>query len=91
MDVTYHLLISPLKVLHRVLNSHSLGISLDLTNAFIHLRIIVYEFLGIINLMSLTTIFTNAHIAILLLSLNVFFFLLELILQLCCYYCFLFF
>ena len=39
MDVSYLLLISPLKVLHclhRVLNSHSLGMSLDLTNAFIH-------------------------------------------------------
>ena len=36
---SYLQLISPLKVLHRlrrILNSHSLGMSLDLTNAFIH-------------------------------------------------------
>ena len=40
--ISYLLLISPLKVLHclhRVLNSYSLGMSLDLTNAFIHCAI----------------------------------------------------
>ena len=39
MDVSYLLLIPPLKILHClhwVLNSHSLSISLDLTNVFIH-------------------------------------------------------
>ena len=39
MDVSYLLFISPLKVLHclhRILNSHSWGMSLGLTNAFIH-------------------------------------------------------
>ena len=49
-------------------------------------RTSVHEFLGIITLISSATIFTSAHIAILLLSLH--FFLPELILQLCCYYCF---
>ena len=37
--ISYLLLISPLKVphcLHWILNSHSLGMSLDITNAFIH-------------------------------------------------------
>ena len=51
MDISYLLLISPLKVLHchhRVLNSHSLGMSLDLTNAFIHCTMCLY----IIGLMS---------------------------------------
>ena len=56
-----------------------LGISLDLTNAFIHcghvsLGTSVYEFLGIISLISSATIFTCAQIAILLLSLQYFFF-----------------
>ena len=52
----------------------------------VFLRTYVYEFLGIINLSFFSTIFTSAHIAILLLSLH--FFLPELILQLYCYYCF---
>ena len=38
----------------------------------VSLRISVYVFLGIINLMSSATIFTSAHIAILLLSLDFF-------------------
>ena len=38
------------------------------------LRTSVYEFLVVINIMSSATIFTSAHIAILLLSLHVFFF-----------------
>ena len=40
----------------------------------VSLRTSVYEFLGIINLMSSATIFTSAHIVILLLSLPFFFF-----------------
>ena len=96
--ISYLLLISPLKVLHclhRVLNSHSFfwggRMSLDLTNAFIHLRTSVCEFLGIFNQMSSATIFTSAYIAILQLSLHFFLtfvFLPELILKLCYYYCF---
>ena len=86
MEVSYQLKV--LHCLHRVLNLYSLGLSQDLTNAFIHraMRTSVNEFLGIINLMSSATIFTSAHIVILLLSLHVFilfcFFLPELILQL---------
>ena len=67
--ISYLLLISPLKIVHcfhRLLNSHSLGMSLVLTNAFI------YCAMGIINLMSSATIFTSAHIAILPLSLYFF-------------------
>ena len=79
--ICYLQLISPLKVIHclrRVLNSHPLGKSLDLTNAFINcfyvsFRTSIYEFLGIISLMSSATIFTCAHIAILLLSLDFFY------------------
>ena len=52
----------------------------------VSLRKSVYEFLGIINLISSTTIFTSAHIAILLLSLH--FFLPFFLSQLCCYYWF---
>ena len=87
--ISYLLLIFPLKVLHclhRVLNSHSMDMTLDQTNAFIHYAVrSIYEFLGIINLISSATFVTSAHIAILLLSLH---FLPELILQLCCYHCF---
>ena len=56
----------------------------------VYLRTSACEFLGIIDLMSLATIFTSTHIAILLLSLHVvfLFFLPELILQLSCYHCF---
>ena len=78
--IRYLLLISLLKVLHslhQILNSHSLGMSLDLTKAFIHCAMSpwkhVWEFLAIIKLMSSATIFTSTHIAILLLSLHVFF------------------
>ena len=46
----------------------------------------MFEFLDIINLISSATNFTSAHIAFLLLSLHDFF-LPEIILQLCCYYC----
>ena len=76
MDVSYLQLISPLP---------SSGIELILfgyVNGFnrrfyplyhVSLRAYVYEFLGIINLMSSPTIFTSAHIAIFLLSFHIFF------------------
>ena len=78
MDVSYLLLISPLKVLHClhwVLISHTFrnvtGSKQHLYQLWhVFLRTSVYEFLGIINLMSSATIFTSAHIANLLLSLH---------------------
>ena len=93
--ISYLLLISLLKVLHylhRVLNSHSLGMSLDLTNTFIHWAICVW-----ISGYYKPNIFSNhfylcsycnfAVIASFSFFFFFFFFLPELILQLC-YYCF---
>ena len=78
--ISYLLLISPLKVLHclhRVLNSHSFGYVTGSNHrlyplCYVSLKGFVYEFQGIIKLMSSANIFTSAHIAILLLSLHVF-------------------
>ena len=79
--ISYLHLISPLKVLHclhQLLNSYSIGYVTGANQhlyplCHVSLRTAVFEFLGIINLMSSATIFTSAHIAILLLSLQVFY------------------
>ena len=96
MDASYQL--SPVHVLSESSLQPSPGIELTLygyvtgsnqrlyPQYHVSLRTSVFEFLEIINLLSSATIFTSAHIAILLLSLHVS--LPELILQLCCYCCF---
>ena len=70
MDISYLLLISLLKVLlclHQVLNSHSFGYVTGSNQhlyplCHVSLRTSMYEFMGIINLISSATIFTSAHI-----------------------------
>ena len=74
--ISYPQLISPLKVLHQVLNSHSFGYITG-SNQWLYplyhvsLRTSVSEFLGIINLISSATIFYQSSYC-----------------NFCCYYCF---
>ena len=87
MDVSYQL--SPVNFHSESFLLPSPGIELTLfgyvtgSNQHLYPQYHVYEFLGIINLMSSATIFISNFAVII-----GFFFLPELILQLCCYYCF---
>ena len=73
MEVSYQLIYPlPSPGIELTLFGYLAGSNLHLYPLY-HVSLNVYEFLGIISLMSSATIFTSAHIAILLLSLHFFF------------------